>query len=501
MEDNVLSRFNVKRVNRFNVILIWFFSVLLTGQSFIMGGESYGLKVLACTMTASIIATIAMFFNLKFEKYDNLTAIIIAFSVALSAGYLSYMQKGSNMMTIFLVYLGSIAMIAMYFRFKLLLVYGLLMNIFLILLYSIDPKAVLGPDFSTMYFIRILLSMDISIIIFYFLTKWGNEYIMFAFNRERDSKELLDKLTATLGEIDNSTAQLNTRIVESFKYIQNIEQMSNQTKSSVEEIAKGIGENASSTERIFQRTNDSMGIIEETRLLSNEAREHSEGMKAIIQENADGIGEMFRQINIIDNAIGTALADVSKLKENMDKVNDFLLNITQIANQTNLLALNASIEAARAGEHGRGFAVVAEEISKLAEMSAKTVKEIAAIIDFVHSTTATTLEKVYNGKETIEMGKGAIAGLRNTFMTLEKSVNHITHIIGKEHSMVVQVSSSFAAIMKELESISSVSEEHAASVEEVLASVEEQYVQINKITAQMSLINEQSNKLREMFNL
>ena len=124
--------------------------------------------------------------------------------------------------------------------------------------------------------------------------------------------------------------------------------MSNQTKNSVEEITRGIGENADSTGKILEKTNESNDIIQKTNLLSNEAKEYSKSMKAIIHENSDGIDQMVQQMNTIDTAVGTALSDVSNLKDNMSKINDSLLSITEIADQTNLLALNASIEAARA---------------------------------------------------------------------------------------------------------------------------------------------------------
>lgn len=87
--------------------------------------------------------------------------------------------------------------------------------------------------------------------------------------------------------------------------------------------------------------------------------------------------------------MATQLAEaISRLKDSGQKVltdikktDDILQFVNGVAANSNLLGLNAAIEAARAGEHGRGFAVVADEIRKMADNSAKSVKDIKTILE------------------------------------------------------------------------------------------------------------------------
>ncbi len=70
--------------------------------------------------------------------------------------------------------------------------------------------------------------------------------------------------------------------------------------------------------------------------------------------------------------------------DDLKKSDQILAIIKDIAANTNLLGLNASIEAARAHEYGRGFAIVAQEIRKLSERTALSIKEIKASFEQIN---------------------------------------------------------------------------------------------------------------------
>ncbi len=500
MVNDVLLNFNVRRVNRFNVILIWVLSTLLSLQAFLSTGTDHGLKVLLCTYGASLAATLALVLNLKFNRLGSAVAVIIPFTVVAASSYLSHMEQGQPSARIFLVYMSTVVMVAMYFRVGILLAYGGILNAFVITFYFLDPQGLMGQNYAGDEFRTRLFCIDFSLIIFYFLAKWGNEYILSAFTKEQDSRNLLEKLTAAMDTIDKNTFVLNSSIEKSYNCIQTIEQVSEQTMTAVERIAEGVGQEAVSTGQIVGMTNDAMRTMEGTQKLSNETKELSEHMRAAVVKNSDGLNQMLEQMNTIDSAVGAALSNVSELQGSMDKINDALSNITAIAEQTNLLALNAAIEAARAGEAGRGFAVVADEVRKLAEMSAKTVKEVFQIIKMLQSATFITFDKVSSGKGAIETGNTVMGEVKESFAGLEKSVEAINHRIERQDSMIAEINSAFQEILSHLENISSISGEHAASTEEILASIEEQNQRIIEVTQEMAAINELSNNLRSMLN-
>lgn len=146
-----------------------------------------------------------------------------------------------------------------------------------------------------------------------------------------------------------------------------------------------------------------------------------------LSKSAEAVGESIKRVT---QAANHALVGMAKIKETMTKTSQIVSSLNEksqkigqitdliddVADQTNLLAVNASIEAARAGEEGRGFTVVADEIRKLADSTAKSTKDITALIELIQNEMSNAImsmeqnmsgveEEAQMAKETAEQSK------------------------------------------------------------------------------------------------
>lgn len=484
--------YNTQRVHRVNVIVTVMVVILMTVQSMVTQGLDHGMKVGIEGSLVIILAVVNLF--LPINKYIKglLFGLIPGIVISVLFCIDNYaLNKHYILVT-------SVAMITLYFKKEIIMVYGILLDIMLVAVFLIKPENLLGPGGGTGEFVSSLVVLNGTVALLFFLSKWGRDLINESYQRELHAKELLEKLKVTLIKVDDSTNVLEEKIESFNTNIDTISEGSRNVTESMQEMAGAIQLEASSAHRINETMEQSLGVVRETQEVSVSISENTRQMSHKVQDGHSKIQHVNTQMNIIENAISTAAVTVSELQSNMEKVNGLLEGITQIADQTNLLALNAAIESARAGEQGKGFAVVADEVRKLAEQSALIVKDITKVTAEISGKSQEAYEKVSQGENATKEGKELVADISVYFGEIREVFENTGIKFELEAQKIISISEKFAEIRQQIENIAAISEENAAATQEVLATVENENNEIMQAGNVVRDIYKLSSDLREL---
>ena len=288
------------------------------------------------------------------------------------------------------------------------------------------------------------------------------------------SMELIsDKLSAAIRKI----AQLSASVRQAGDHLNDSATQANhatqQVSRAVEEIAHGAQNQAESVQKSADNANHiGMGIgdlndnVERLRSLADDMKSActtaDHNMKELLAQNST----VTASVDSIGSVIDETSAGVKNIEESTSA-------IKAIADQTNLLSLNASIEAARAGEAGRGFSVVASEIQKLSTQSQEAVEKINAIVTkLAQSSEESKANMEYLRTAFTAQNKG-IGGVRENLVSMTTSADAVAEAAAKTAGLSTSMDEAKNHLTGEIESLSAISEENAASTQETSASMNE----------------------------
>ncbi|MCT4507770.1 MAG: methyl-accepting chemotaxis protein [Tepidibacter sp.] len=306
-----------------------------------------------------------------------------------------------------------------------------------------------------------------------------------------NTKDIIIEIQESSTNLLHSSIQLSNRINENGVTAQEV-------ANAVEGIAIGATSQAQEAESAVRELSRLGELITKSQSTATEVNNSTQDVKKVTLNGKDTLEKLKKEFGINIDIAAQVKNNTQELEEQSKSIVDILNIISNIASQTNLLALNASIEAARAGESGKGFAVVAEEIRKLAEETENATGDISNIL-------GTMTNKIKVANENVDKA-GKIVGNVNIY--LEETVESYDIIDNSMKGLMEQFKDLVHALEKidknkiktftAIESISSISEESAASTQEVNASVEEQTASMEEMATASEELAGIANKMKDI---
>ncbi len=269
---------------------------------------------------------------------------------------------------------------------------------------------------------------------------------------------LAESLRGFIQKNSNLNKQLNSL---TFELADNSESLSNNTR----EQATSIEEIMAATEEINSGAESVVNNIEDQMTSMYSLRESMDKLSDIMTTVQNSINFVIKQSNDIKYAVkigvSTLNAMIESLKvvsESSEKMSGITQIIDDISDNINLLSLNASIEAARAGNAGKGFAVVAEEISKLAELTANSIKDINILVK-------DNTDEIHNSIKKIDDTVMTMNNITGLVDLIDKRTAEIFMQVTTQNQLNVTVNNEAGSILKksEIVKISMIEQQNALS--------------------------------------
>ncbi len=283
-------------------------------------------------------------------------------------------------------------------------------------------------------------------------------------NMRHNLHEALKKIVTNAQNVDDSATEAKDRISDSQRATADINQ-------AVSDLANGATAMANDVQSTSDITIDIGNAVENVLEAANSNLENGRG---VIEESTKVQGQLGDLMSTGQNTrakanqVATSVGETAAVVAEISKAAELIISI---ANQTNLLALNASIEAARAGEAGKGFAVVADNIKDLAEESNSAANEITSMLSQITNLSETNKSLTEDIRNATEEEGAALQSMSASFEEMLAMLRE-TEIGNKQILNLVQsLDNNKNSILDSVESLSSVSEENAASTEETSASL------------------------------
>ncbi len=309
----------------------------------------------------------------------------------------------------------------------------------------------------------------------------------------KSSRDLIVQVLKTSKDVSDSTEQL----AEATEVLNN---SNSQIAVAVDEMDKGLSQQS-------ENSQNCLDLMDQLSDRITRAVDSVKKMNTIIVSTKENVGNgMSTMDDLADKSSDTSditnqvTTNIKKLGESLNEIEQFVETINDIAEETNLLALNASIEAARAGESGRGFAVVAQSVSNLSDNTIQAANLIRDAMSQIKQNAEETVNASMLAGDIVSKQSGTVTDTIHAFRSINADIENILQEISTLSGAIESMERHRNDTLMAIESISSVSEENAASISAVNDSLKKQMTIVDNLHDSMIELEAKAGVLTDAVN-
>lgn len=297
-------------------------------------------------------------------------------------------------------------------------------------------------------------------------------------------KEVIEGAKATTGQLVRSSEDVSTANVSFSENTQNQAQVVQEVSATISEFSLS-GQNVAET--IADQLDKYQDLVQKMDDLSKTITATSEMITKVLVLTQ----EISSHAETGSSSMDSMSESMTRIGESSQQIGGIVDIIHNISDQINLLSLNASIEAARAGEAGRGFAVVAQEVSKLAEQTAGSIKDVDGLISI-------NTEESEKGMQIADASVNAIGSIIKGVNAIHAQINEISAHLPKQLNINNEVNSLASGLQETSEMIRQIMEDQQRHIKEILVSISSINDSIQLSTSELSNIVRSSREVSEL---
>jgi methyl-accepting chemotaxis protein len=315
--------------------------------------------------------------------------------------------------------------------------------------------------------------------------------------------DMMDETEAAMGEIRSFAVDVAAACEEADAGTTKAETASERLRTSVGDIADGAAEQRSMLDDVSDEMTELSATVEEVAASAETVARTSHETAEVAEAGETTAETAIDDARQARAAVSTTVDHLETLEARMDRIDEIVDLIGDIAEQTNILALNASIEAARAGggaagADGDGFAVVASEVKNLAEETRQSATEIEDLIAETRAQTGTTAEEARTAERHMEDGVAAVEDVLDALSQVRENVADADSGVQEISEATDDQAASTEETVSMVEEVAEISRATDDEAEAVSTTATEQATSVSRVTESVASLTDQTDRLRSL---